>query len=81
MLVRADVADAQREPDARTPIGTLAPDGTVQTGRGRVRLLELQPAGRRRMCFEEYARGRRLEHPVRITSRPPGTMDAGASGG
>lgn len=75
LLVRARVVDADRPPDDRCPVGTLAADGTVQTGRGRVQLLELQPAGRRVMAFDAYARGRRLDRAVRITSRPPGTMD------
>ncbi len=79
LLVRACVGDPDGRPDERCRVGTLVPDGTVQTGRGTIRLLEVQPAGRRVMRFEDYARGRRLDRPVRITSRPPVTMRVGGT--
>jgi methionyl-tRNA formyltransferase len=32
----------------------------VQAGQGRVRLLEVQPAGGKRMSFADFVRGRRI---------------------
>ncbi len=70
-LARAVAADDKTGPTSERPIGTLLPDGTLQCGRGQVRILELQPAGGRVMRFDEYARGRRIEAAVRLTSAPP----------
>ncbi|MCA9243686.1 MAG: methionyl-tRNA formyltransferase [Phycisphaerales bacterium] len=40
--------------------GVLNDDLTIACGRGRVRVLEVKPAGKRLMAFDEFARGRRL---------------------
>jgi methionyl-tRNA formyltransferase len=65
-LARAEVADATREPTADLPPGALLPDQTVQTGRGRVRLLEVKPAGGKLMSFEAFARGRQVRPASRL---------------
>jgi len=57
-LVRAKVADVDSPPTAAQPPGSCCEDGTVQAGAGRVQLLEVQPAGRQRMSFEAFSRGR-----------------------
>ena len=65
-LARAAVADVQGQPDATFLPGTLQGDQTVQTGRGRVRLLEVKPAGGKLMPFEAFARGRQFRPGVRL---------------
>ena len=60
LLARAAVAAAGTPPDPARPPGTLSDDLTVQTAAGRVRLLEVQPAGKKLMPFEAFARGRSL---------------------
>jgi methionyl-tRNA formyltransferase len=65
-LARAEVADAEGLPAPDRPPGTFAADGTVQAGRGRVRLLEVQPAGGRVMSFTEFARGRQIRPGDRL---------------
>lgn len=65
-LARARVVDVSPYSDRRTPNppdfapGTFAEDLSVQTGAGRVRLLEVKPAGGKRMSFDAYANGRRI---------------------
>jgi len=63
LLARATVADAAAPPADTTPPGTFCEDLTVQTGWGRVRLLEVQPAGKRLMPFEAFANGRQVAPP------------------
>jgi methionyl-tRNA formyltransferase len=59
-LARANVADSERAATSLSGIGALLPDLTVQCGRGAVRMLEVRPAGGKRMPFDSFARGRRL---------------------
>lgn len=59
-LARAGVADNDADPSDEFPPGALLADLTVQTGKGRVRLLEVKPAGSRLMPFEAFARGRQV---------------------
>lgn len=65
-LARAEVADATGAPTAESAAGVLLPDQTVQTGQGRVRLLEVKPAGGRLMSFEAFARGREVPPTSRL---------------
>lgn len=67
-LARAQVADHTAPPTA-VPPGAFCEDGTVQAGVGRVRLLEVKPAGGKLMSFEAFARGRHVAPPAHL--RPP----------
>lgn len=71
LLVRAEVADAEAVPRVEHPRGAFCNDRTVQAGRGRVRLLEVQPAGKNRMTFDAFANGRNVAPPDRL--EPPET--------
>jgi methionyl-tRNA formyltransferase len=66
-IARAAVAegDAQGEP------GQVDGDGCVATGAGRVRLLEIKPAGRRLMPWRDFVNGYRVGEGDRFT-RPEG---------
>ncbi|MFG0248403.1 MAG: methionyl-tRNA formyltransferase, partial [Phycisphaeraceae bacterium JB051] len=44
----------------KTP-GTLLKDLTVATGNGALQLLEVQPAGKRPMSFNDFARGYKVQ--------------------
>lgn len=59
LLARAAVADANLS-DADAAPGTFGADGTIGAGQGRVRLLEVRPAGKKLMPFEAFAHGRRV---------------------
>jgi methionyl-tRNA formyltransferase len=50
--------DETGDPDAAP--GTLLADGRIATGDGRLRPLEVQPAGGRAMSWDEFRRGRQL---------------------
>ncbi|MFQ5806527.1 MAG: methionyl-tRNA formyltransferase [Phycisphaerae bacterium] len=65
-LARAQVADTAPQPTPEFPPGAFLADQTVQAGRGRVRLLEVKPAGGKLMLFEAFARGRQVRPPVRL---------------
>jgi methionyl-tRNA formyltransferase len=67
-LARAQVAETTGEPTTAFPAGAFLPDQTVQAAHGRVRLLEVKPAGGKLMPFEAFARGRRVKPPVRLLS-------------
>lgn len=76
-LVRACVVaasvldeDASRANATAKP-GTILPDLSIQAGSGRVRLLEVQPAGRKRMTFEAFVCGRSLSPGERLTRYGP----------
>lgn len=66
LLARAEVADATTPSNDTTPPGAFFADGTVQAGEGRVRLLEVRPAGSKLMSFEAFANGRRIAPPDRL---------------
>jgi methionyl-tRNA formyltransferase len=66
LLVRAEVADEVGAPTPDRPPGAFCTDLTLQTGAGRVRLLEVQPAGGKRMAFADFANGRRISPPDRL---------------
>jgi methionyl-tRNA formyltransferase len=61
-IYRAAVVD-DSSPGASSPPGTIVElkgPPTVQCASGRLRLLEVQAAGRKRMKGDDFARGRRL---------------------
>jgi methionyl-tRNA formyltransferase len=66
LLVRATVVDEAAPPDDAHPPGSFRDDLTVQAGRGLLRLLEVRPAGGKRMPFEAFANGRRVAPPDRL---------------
>lgn len=58
-------------------IGTLAEDASIRCATGRLRPLEIQPAGGRAMAFTEFLRGRRLVPGSLVDSVvPPPVWDA-----
>lgn len=65
-LARAKVTDVGARPEPDFPPGAFLPDGSVQTGVGRLRLLEVRPAGGKLMSFEAFAHGRELKPPARL---------------
>jgi methionyl-tRNA formyltransferase len=76
LLARACVADPEGQPptaragDPCSPaLGAFTDDLSVQAGFGRVRLLEVRPAGGRLMPFEAFANGRQVAPPDRLA--PP----------
>lgn len=71
LLARAEPADHDAAPSGAFPPGAFHPDGTVQAGAGRVRLLELRPAGGKLMSFAAFARGRRIAPPDRLLPAGP----------
>lgn len=66
LLARAAVADEAAAPTDATPPGAVCADRAVQTGRGRVRLLEVRPASGKLMPFDAFANGRRIAPPDRF---------------
>lgn len=70
-LARAQAVDRDAPPTADLPPGAFCQDITVQTGAGRVRLLEIKPAGGRLMPFDAYARGRHIAPPDRLLPVEP----------
>lgn len=71
LLVRAAVADPTALPTGECAPGAFCADLSVQSGIGRVRLLEVQPAGGRRMSFRDFANGRRIAPPDRLLPVKP----------
>jgi methionyl-tRNA formyltransferase len=65
-FVRAQIADPDLPPDDSFPPGAIRADGTVQTGRGTIRILEIRPAGKPTMPFDAFARGRSVAPPDRF---------------
>lgn len=59
-LVRATVVDDRMDSTAETPPGTFQLELSVQCAPGCIKLLEVQPAGGKRMPFVAYANGRRI---------------------
>jgi methionyl-tRNA formyltransferase len=71
LLARAAVADDTTPPTPDLLPGHITDDGTVQTGAGRVRLLELRPASGKLMSFAAFANGRRLARGDRFVPVEP----------
>lgn len=59
-LARCRVLDGQAPPGAGVAAGVFLADGSLQCARGRLRLLEVRPAGGKLMPFASFANGRRL---------------------
>ena len=70
-LARAQVADTTAGPNEQFPPGAFLADQSVQAGRGRVRLLEVKPAGGKLMPFEAFAHGRSVRPPARLLPLEP----------
>lgn len=64
-LARAHVEEEQTPPTEICPVGTILANGIVQTGAGRIRLLEVRPAGGKVMLWTAFANGRRISPPDR----------------
>jgi len=71
LLARAAVGEQATPPTDATPPGTFSDGNTVQTGCGRVRLLELKPAGGKLMAFDAFAHGRRVGPGDRLLRADP----------
>lgn len=54
-------AESLTDHEHNQPPGTLIGDGLIACGSGAVRLLEVQPAGKRAMQWDQFARGHRAE--------------------
>lgn len=65
-LARAQVAEQSSPPPPDAPPGSFHADRTVQAGIGRLRLLEVKPAGGKLMPFNAFANGRQLAPPDRL---------------
>lgn len=63
-LVRAQVEDDALPTDASPP-GIILANGVVQTGAGRIRLIEVRPSGGKVMTWTAFANGRRIPLPDR----------------
>jgi methionyl-tRNA formyltransferase len=66
-LARATVVDHDAQPGTVEP-GAFLADRAIQTGRGRIQLLEVKPAGGKLMPFDAYANGRQIAPPMRLRS-------------
>jgi methionyl-tRNA formyltransferase len=71
LLIRAQLVDRESRPSDEVVAGAFLEDSTVQCDPGRLRLLEVQPAGGKRMSFEAFANGRRVAPPDRLTPIEP----------
>jgi len=67
VLARVRVADG---PDAGEP-GSIGRDLSVATGRGRLQIIEIRPAGKRLMAWRDFANGHRAGPGARFTSPAP----------
>ncbi|MBI1368861.1 MAG: methionyl-tRNA formyltransferase [Planctomycetes bacterium] len=67
LLLLRRVQDLPEVRHNKTP-GTLIDEGTVATGSGAIKLLEVQPAGKRIMNWSEFARGQALKIGDRFDS-------------
>lgn len=80
-LLRA-AAHAEPSPATIQPGCVIDPlSGDIATGEGRLRLVEVQPSGKRAMSWREFAAGRRVVIGERLISEPVPTSDAGAPTG
>jgi methionyl-tRNA formyltransferase len=75
VLRRADAKDlpvviarAQAEPAGGGDPGRIGADGRVSAGRGSVRIVELRPAGRRRMPWRDFVNGYRVREGDRFVA-------------
>jgi methionyl-tRNA formyltransferase len=68
-LHRAEVIETESE-SPEDAVGRLEADGGIRCATGRIRLLEVQPAGKRRMSFDDFARGHDLEPGDRLRGEP-----------
>jgi methionyl-tRNA formyltransferase len=64
-IARAQAIDDHSPTGDAVAPGAMREDGTVQCGSGRVRLLEVKPAGGKLMPFDAFARGRNVAPPAR----------------
>jgi len=71
LLARAAVADDTALPTEVIPPGVFCDRDVVQTGCGRVRLLEIRPAGGKLMPFDAFAHGRRVGPGDRLLRAEP----------
>lgn len=69
-IARAAITDTEAPPTAAAPPGAFHADRTVQTGRGRVQLLEVRPAGKALMSFDAFANGRAVGAGDRLEPVP-----------
>ncbi|MBL8879264.1 MAG: methionyl-tRNA formyltransferase [Phycisphaerales bacterium] len=61
-FARACVVD-DAPPTHENPPGIILADGVVQTGAGRIRLMEVRPSGGKVMSWPAFANGRRISSP------------------
>jgi methionyl-tRNA formyltransferase len=66
LIWRAAVEEEDRSNDAPGTIVTVKPNPVVQCGAGRLRLLEVQAPGRKRMPAADFLRGKRVEAGARF---------------
>jgi methionyl-tRNA formyltransferase len=67
LVWRAAVEDESPTDDAAPgTVVRLKPAPIIQCGLGRLRLVEVQAAGRRRMAADEFFRGRRIAEGARL---------------
>lgn len=64
-LARAIAIDDPLPASVAVEPGAMRDDGTIQCGSGRLRLLEVKPAGGKLMPFDAFARGRDVAPPAR----------------
>ncbi|MEM8758604.1 MAG: methionyl-tRNA formyltransferase, partial [Planctomycetota bacterium] len=68
-LLRADRATTDRQAEAGAVLD--ADEGVIACGEGAIRLLEVQPGGKRAMGFADFARGRSIESGARFRPTTP----------
>ena len=66
LIWRAAVLAEEAQAAAPGTIVVLKPNPVVQCGHGRLELIEVQAAGRKRMSGADFARGRRLATGLRL---------------
>lgn len=71
LLARAELANDAAPANETTPPGAFLSDGCVQCGVGRLRVLDIQPAGGKKMPFAAFANGRKLDVGDRLERIEP----------
>jgi methionyl-tRNA formyltransferase len=66
LIWRAAVEDASAGGDAPGTVVSVKPSPVVQCGRGRLRLVEVQAAGRKRISAADFFRGKRVQPGARF---------------